>query len=90
MPRGRGWRGGRAQEACLRRIDRFLESCLLLLLHCSEVHGYELLEGLRQFGFEQSQVDSSSIRLRVARVFSSSLVGFPLSRTAGLLADGTG
>ena len=61
MPQGRGWKGGRGQEACPRRIDRFLESCLLLLLHCYEAHGYELLDGLKQFGFEQSPVDSSTV-----------------------------
>ena len=31
------------------------------MLHCSEVHGYELLEGLKQFGFEQNPVDSSTV-----------------------------
>ena len=60
MPRGRR-RGGRAQGACPRRIDRFLESCLLLLLHCDEAHGYELLEGLKQFGFARNPVDSSTV-----------------------------
>jgi PadR family transcriptional regulator PadR len=60
MPIGRR-RGGREQGACPRRIERFLESCLLLLLHCDEVHGYDLLEGLRQFGFSQDPVDSSTI-----------------------------
>lgn len=61
MPRGRRWRRGQAGDACPRRIDRFLESCLLLLLHCDEAHGYELLEGLRQFGFVQNPVDSSTV-----------------------------
>ena len=60
MPIGRH-RGGREQGACPRRIERFLESCLLLLLHCDEVHGYDLLEGLKQFGFSQDPVDSSTI-----------------------------
>lgn len=60
MPIGRR-RGERDQGACPRRIDRFLESCLLLLLHCDEVHGYDLLEGLKQFGFSQDPVDSSTI-----------------------------
>jgi poly-beta-hydroxybutyrate-responsive repressor len=60
MPRGRR-RGGPAKGACPRRIDRFLESCLLLLLHCDEAHGYELSEGLRQFGFVQNSVDSSTV-----------------------------
>ena len=60
MPIGRR-RGEGDQGACPRRIERFLESCLLLLLHCDEVHGYDLLEGLRQFGFSQDPVDSSTI-----------------------------
>jgi poly-beta-hydroxybutyrate-responsive repressor len=63
MPYGRRrWRGGQQpEEACPRRIHRFLEPCLLLLLHCNEAHGYELLEGLKQFGFEQNPVDSSTV-----------------------------
>ena len=62
MPYGRRrWRGGKGGEACPRRIHRFLEPCLLLLLHCNEAHGYELLEGLNQFGFQQNPVDSSTV-----------------------------
>lgn len=62
MPdRGRRWRGGQGADACPRRINRFLEPCLLLLLHCNEAHGYELLEGLKEFGFEQNPVDSSTV-----------------------------
>jgi poly-beta-hydroxybutyrate-responsive repressor len=38
---------------------------LLLLLHCNEAHGYELLEGLKQFGFEQNPVDSSTVYRRL-------------------------
>ncbi len=33
----------------------------MLLLHCDEAHGYELLDGLKQFGFEQNPVDSSTV-----------------------------
>ena len=62
MPyRHRRGRGGRSKEACPRRIERFLEPCLLLLLHCNEAHGYELIEGLSPFGFEQNPVDLSSV-----------------------------
>jgi len=62
MPRGhRRWQGGQDGEACPRRIHRFLEPCLLLLLHCHEAHGYELLEGLNPFGFGQDPVDSSTV-----------------------------
>jgi len=62
---GRRWRGGQQGDACPRRIDRFLESCLLLLLHCDEAHGYDLLEGLKQFGFDQNPVDSSTVYRRL-------------------------
>ena len=62
MPYGyRHRRGGRSEEACPRRIQRFLEPCLLLLLHCNESHGYELIEGLNPFGFEQNPVDLSTV-----------------------------
>jgi PadR family transcriptional regulator PadR len=33
----------------------------LLLLHCDETHGYELLESLKPFGFAQNPVDLSTI-----------------------------
>jgi PadR family transcriptional regulator PadR len=62
MPYGRRrWRDAKGGEACPRRIHRFLEPCLLLLLHCDEGHGYELLEGLKPFGFDQNPVDSSTV-----------------------------
>lgn len=60
MPHCRRWRG-QGDAICPRRIDRFLEPCLLLLLHCREAHGYELLEDLKPFGFDQDPVDSSTV-----------------------------
>lgn len=51
----------REGEPFPRRIHRFLEPCLLLLLHCNEVHGYELVEGLNPFGFGQNPADSSTV-----------------------------
>jgi poly-beta-hydroxybutyrate-responsive repressor len=30
-------------------------------LHCNEAHGYELLDGLKPFGFDQNPVDSSTV-----------------------------
>jgi poly-beta-hydroxybutyrate-responsive repressor len=33
----------------------------LLLLHCDEAHGYELIEELKPFGFDQSPADLSSV-----------------------------
>lgn len=62
MPQGRKrWTVEQAADACPRRIQRFLEPCLLLLLHCEEVHGYELLESLGPFGFDKNPVDLSTV-----------------------------
>ncbi|MBN1935812.1 MAG: helix-turn-helix transcriptional regulator [Anaerolineae bacterium] len=61
MSRHHRWRGGRGDGVCPRRIDHFLEPCLLLLLHCREAHGYELLEDLKPFGFDRDPVDSSTV-----------------------------
>ncbi len=56
----RRWTGGQGEMACPRRIHRFLEPCLLLL-HCDEIHGYELLDSLNPFGFEQNPVNLSTV-----------------------------
>jgi poly-beta-hydroxybutyrate-responsive repressor len=62
MPRGRWGRGiGLGGGACPRRISRFLEPCLLLLLREDATHGYHLLEALRQFGFAPGTVDASVV-----------------------------
>jgi len=62
MPHGfRRWRGGRSDQVCPRRIQRFLEPCLLLLLHRQQAHGYELVEGLEPFGFGQNPADLSTV-----------------------------
>jgi poly-beta-hydroxybutyrate-responsive repressor len=50
-----------AGGACPRRISRFLEPCLLLLLRGDASHGYNLVEGLQQFGFTQGFMDISII-----------------------------
>jgi PadR family transcriptional regulator PadR len=50
--RGRGW---------ARTLNRFVEPCLLLLLHRGDGHGYDLLERLKEFGFAEDTVDSSVV-----------------------------
>ena len=79
MGRGgrRRWRTGQEEDACPRRIHRFIEPCLLLLLHCVEGHGYELVEGLKEFGFDQNPVDSSTV-YRILRLLEER--GFVTSR----------
>ena len=57
-----GWRGGRhGQGPCPQRIHRFVEPALLLLLHIQPTHGYDLLEGLQNVGFQDYPVDSSVV-----------------------------
>ena len=62
MARGRrrGWRGGHGVPRW-RRIARFVQPCLLLLLHQGPSHGYNLMEGLKEFGFTEDPVDSSVV-----------------------------
>ena len=57
MPRGRG-RGGSGGR---RRVMSFLQPCLLVLLHRKDDHGYNLLNGLDEFGFNPEQKDPSLI-----------------------------
>ncbi|NLE76066.1 MAG: PadR family transcriptional regulator [Chloroflexi bacterium] len=61
MPHGPGWRGGGRKGPCPRRISRFVEPCLLLLLRRDESHGYDLLTALQEFGFGDALVDSSAV-----------------------------
>ena len=57
MPgRGRG-RGRRRQ----RRVIRFIQPCLLVLLHRGHAHGYTLVDGLAEFGFNPEELDSSIV-----------------------------
>ena len=62
MPRGpRRWRGAKRGETTPWRIYRFVQPCLLLLLHDRASHGYDLIERLGQFGLGESIVDSSMV-----------------------------
>ena len=54
--RGRHGPGGRS-----RRIRGFVEPALLLLLHDGPKHGYGLINGLQDVGFEDYPIDSSTV-----------------------------
>lgn len=54
-------RRGRRGDAYPRRIARFVEPALLLLLRQSPRHGYGLMESLRELGFEDYPVDFSAV-----------------------------
>jgi len=61
MPRGRRWRRGQKQGGPNpRRIRRFVEPVLLLLLHKSASHGYNLMDGLNDLGLEDYPADASA------------------------------
>lgn len=49
-------RGGRGRR---QRVMSFLQPCLLLLLAREQAHGYSLLDGLEEFGFDRGQLDPS-------------------------------
>ncbi|MGQ9595143.1 MAG: PadR family transcriptional regulator [Anaerolineae bacterium] len=57
MPRHARWGKGREGGACPRRIYRFVEPCLLLLLHQGPAHGYELVERLGALGGGQPEAN---------------------------------
>jgi len=58
MPRGCGRDGSRGRGR-RRRVMSFLQPCLLMMLHRGEAHGYNLLNGLDEFGFQPGQKDPS-------------------------------
>ena len=60
MGPGRGWRGGRGRRR-RRRMTGFLQPCLLLMLHRGDTYGYNLLNGLDEFGLDPEAHDPSMI-----------------------------
>jgi len=56
---GKGRRSAQGKRP--RRIRRFLEPALLLLLHSGPNHGYGLVEGLRNLGLESYPTDISAV-----------------------------
>ena len=56
MPGRRGRGAGRR-----RRVMSFLQPCLLVMLHRGQAHGYNLLNGLDEFGFNPDGKDPSLI-----------------------------
>ncbi len=70
----RGGSQGRGQHrrGQRRHIRRFLEPCLLLLLHRSKSHGYELAQNLAPFGL--GEIDPSLVYRMLRDMESSGLV----------------
>ena len=76
MPGGRGKGRGRGMGR-RQRVMRFLQPCLLLMLRRGETHGYNLIDGLNEFGFDPDRSDPSLI-YRALRDLEDS--GFATSR----------
>ena len=66
-PRG----GGRGRR---RRVMSFLQPCLLVMLHRGEAHGYSLLNGLGEFGFNLDRLDPSLVYRALRDMEAASLV----------------
>ncbi len=58
--RGGGRRGG-GRSKHRRRVTSFLQPCLLVMLHRSRDHGYNLFNGLDKFGFAPGRSDPSLV-----------------------------
>lgn len=54
--------------------ERFLEICLLVLLNGEPTHGYRLLELLGQFGYQQDEMDVSTLYRTLRRMEENGLV----------------
>ncbi len=63
MNPGRGRRGGRGRRrrGRRRRMMGFLQPCLMLMLHRADAHGYNLLNGLDEFGLDPDAHDPSVV-----------------------------
>jgi len=52
----------------------FLQPCLLVMLHRSQAHGYNLLNGLDEFGFRPGQKDPSLVYRALREMEAAGLV----------------
>ncbi|WP_455383118.1 helix-turn-helix transcriptional regulator [Salinispira pacifica] len=71
MPGGRGYGGGRGGG---RRRMLFLQSSLLVLLLREPGHGYSLMSGLEEFGFDPAGLDISIVYRALRDLESAGLV----------------
>ena len=66
-PRGRGHKRRR-------RVMSFLQPCLLVMLHRGSAHGYSLLNGLDEFGFNLDRLDPSLVYRALREMEATNLV----------------
>lgn len=56
------------------RVERFIEPCLLLLLLEKPAHGYDLMERLREFGFDGEDQDPGMVYRNLRRLEHQGMV----------------
>lgn len=56
------------------RVERFIEPCLLLLLLERPAHGYDLMERLREFGFDGEDQDPGMVYRNLRRLEHQGMV----------------
>lgn len=66
------------------RSGKLVEPCLLLLLHEKSSHGYELIEKLAEFGFDDDSPDPGTVYRNLRRMEEEGLV------KSSWLTDGPG
>lgn len=49
-------------------MERFVQPCLLLLLHERAAHGYELIQSLHEFGFTENDADPGTVYRNLRRM----------------------
>lgn len=61
--------GGRAPK-----MEKYMETCLLILLKEAPAHGYGLIEGLIPFGYQAEDLQVSTLYRRLRRMENEGLV----------------
>lgn len=49
-------------------LERFMQPCLLLLLHNRKIHGYELIQYLGEYGFAENELDPGTVYRHLRRM----------------------
>ncbi|SFQ99527.1 transcriptional regulator, PadR family [Desulfoscipio geothermicus DSM 3669] len=78
------------------QMGRFMQPCLLLLLHRQSTHGYELMQQLEEFGFASSEIDPGTTYRHLRKMEDERLVrsrweteqGGPAKRLYEITAEG--
>jgi poly-beta-hydroxybutyrate-responsive repressor len=65
---------GEANQSSRGKAGKLIEPCLLLLLHEKPSHGYDLIDKLVEFGFEEDAPDPGTVYRNLRRMEEEGLV----------------